>query len=78
MMKSSKRLRKHEPIPISNSLWSSNAQAPAKRASVTVGRAHKLTVPKRAVPEHLATLVKPSMRFPLATTVLKLLISTQS
>lgn len=71
MMKSSKRLRKHEPIPISNSLWSSNAQAPAKRASVTVGRAHKLTVPKRAVPEHLATLVKPSMRFPLATTVLK-------
>lgn len=70
-MKSSKRLRKHEPIPISNSLWSSNAQAPAKRASVTVGRAHKLTVPKRAVPEHLATLVKPSMRFPLATTVLK-------
>ena len=71
MMKSSKRLRKHEPIPISNSLWSSNAQAPAKRASVTVGRAHKLTVPKRAMPEHLATLVKPSMRFPLATTVLK-------
>ena len=71
MMKSSAHPRKHQSIPTSNPLWSSNSPAPAKRASVAVGRAHKLTAPKRAVPEHPATLVKPTMRFPLATTVLQ-------
>ena len=71
MMKSSTHPRKHQPIPASNPLWSSNSPAPAKRASVAIGSAHNLTTPKRAMPHQPATAVKPSMRFPLATTVLK-------
>ena len=70
-MKSSAYPRKHQSIPTNNPRWLFGATSPAKRASVAIGSAHKLTAPKRAMPEHLATLVKPSMRFPLATTVLK-------
>ncbi len=70
-MKSSARLRKHQPIPTSNPLWYSSSPAPARRASVAIGSAHKLITPKRAMPQQPATAVKPTMRFLLATTVLK-------
>lgn len=71
MMKSSTHPRKHQPIPASNPLWSSNSPAPAKRASVAVSRARKLTEPQRALPQQPATAVKPTMRYPLATTMVK-------
>lgn len=71
MMKSSTHPRKHQPIPTSNPLWSSNSPAPAKSASVAFSRAHKLTAAKRAVQEQPATAVKPTMRYPLATKMVK-------
>ena len=70
-MKSSTHPRKHQPIPAINPLWCSNSPAPAKRASVAVGRARKLTEPQRALPQQPATAVKPTMRYPLATTMVK-------
>ena len=71
MMKISTRPRKHQPIPTSSPLWPFSAPSPAKRASVAIGRAHKLTEPKRALEEQPSTLVKPTMRYPLATTMVK-------
>ncbi len=71
MMKSSTHPRKHQPIPAINPLWCSNSPASAKRASVAVGRARKLTEPQRALPQQPATAVKPTMRYPLATTMVK-------
>lgn len=70
-MKSSARPRKHQPIPTSSPFLSSSAPEPAKRASVAVGRARKLTEPQQPLPEQPATAVKPTMRFPLATTMVK-------
>jgi len=71
MMKSSSHPRKHQSIPTNNPRWLFGATSPAKRASMAIGSAHKLTTPKRAAPEHPATAVKPTMRYPLATTMVK-------
>ena len=70
-MKSSAYPRKHQSIPTNNPRWLFGATSPAKRASVAIGSAHKLTTPKRAMPQQPATAVKPTMRFLLATTALK-------
>ena len=70
-MKSSAYPRKHQSIPTNNPRWLFGATSPAKCASVAIGSAHKLTTPKRAMPQQPATAVKPTMRFLLATTALK-------
>ena len=71
MMKSSSHPRKHQSNHTNNPRWPLSATSPAKRASVAIGSAHKLTTPKRAMPQQPATAVKPTMRFLLATTALK-------
>ena len=70
-------MRAHENHPnklpklIGNSIFSDPARSPVKRASMASRRGRMLTSPKRARQKQPSTPLKPSMRFPLATEVVK-------
>lgn len=52
-------------------LWDAIKSKPAKRAKSATNRAAKLDMPYRARTQQASTLLKPSMRYPLATTATK-------
>lgn len=59
------------PNLIGSSILSDSYKPPAKRVSMAGRRGRQLASPQRARQEHPNTQLKPNMRFPLATTVVK-------